>query len=227
MVISAIGRFLKARKEAWEAFAQQVGGQFHHGAFFQNSYDQVTIEEGNWIYLLDHDQEHTPYRVRMRVAFKLTDRNVFPLFSLGEETLFDKIPGFQGVKVGHSLFDARFCLNAYNREIASDLFSDPVIRDLCLSQPTLKLALRNSYGLLKYAFPKGVFELFFIEAGRKIHDPKRLLQIQKLLSEILNHLAKKGIVSRDHPGIRLRSGPNGNNGEYAWEREPRSSRSLS
>ena len=209
---------LSARRAAWQAFARESGGSYGGGSLLRNIIEHVEVPKGNWVFLLDVNARKRPHKVRMRVAFKLMDPALTPEFSLDEGSHFQKLIGRLGLDVGHSIFDRRFHLSAQSPEFALNLFKAPEIRDICLKQPQLSLKLRNRYSLIKTRFPKGVFELCFEEKGREIHDAGRLAQTMNLLLTMLNHLKEKGIVADEHPGIRLKPGPDGRNGRLAWER---------
>ena len=98
--------------------------------------------------------------------------------------------------------DEKFIIKGSDEQKLQQLFANPKIRELILSQPDIHLEVKPDEGWFGVSFPEGVDELYFETVGI-VRDPERLKQLFDLFSEVLNHLCQIGSAYENDPGMVL------------------------
>ncbi len=217
--------FGPSQKEIWGLLADQVGGSFAEGGFWQPG--NVQARSGDWIVTLDtytvstgkssvtYTRLRAPFVNRDGFRFQLTRRNLFTDIGVA---LF----GMQDLVVGSPILDQAFVIQANNEPKIRELLSDQRIADLVLTAAFSGVRIQQGpSGFFGTTYPAGVDELYFV-AGGVIRDLNQLRGLFELFSLILHRLAHMDSAYADDEQIFIRTvrGPGGkvqSSGVTLWD----------
>ncbi|MCB0297643.1 MAG: DUF3137 domain-containing protein [Calditrichaeota bacterium] len=195
--------FHPSQEEIWTQISQELGGSYSDTLFKK----KIELKHGDWILTLDSYAESamsgvTVSYTRLRAPYLNRDGFRFKIYP---ESLFSQIGktfGMQDVRIGVPEFDEKFIIKGSDEQKLQQLFANPKIRELILSQPDIHLEVKPDEGWFGVSFPEGVDELYFETVGI-VRDPERLKQLFDLFSEVLNHLCQIGSAYENDPGMVL------------------------
>lgn len=182
--------FGPSRKEIWQQFCQEVGGQYVKGGFLKG--DKVLIHHGQWTITLDTFTESSgdssSTYTRLRAPYINKDGFRFTIYRKSIFSGLGKLLGMQDVEIGDPEFDEAFIIKGNDEAKLRALFANERIRRLIQMQPRIYLTAKD--------------ELYFRVLG-VIKDFDRLKSLYYLFAEMLHYLCQIGSAREDDPQLKL------------------------
>lgn len=185
--------FGPSREQIWRQLSTEIEARYLPGGFWKG--DKVQASYGEWTVTLDtyvvHGGKAVIHYTRMRAPYVNPGGFRFTIYRKSIFSGIGKILGMQDVEVGHEQFDDDFIIKGTDEGKLRSLFSNPKLRDLVVSQPAIKLTVKDDEGYFGPTFPDGVDELEFTVVG-VIKDVERLKRLYELFAETLDQLCRIG-----------------------------------
>lgn len=199
-----MGLFGPSKDEVWRQLGEEAGAEFVEGGFWKGSKVQAHVEP--WTVTLDTYTVHSGHAhityTRMRAPYVNPEGLRFTVYRKGLFSELGKLLGMQDVEVGDPEFDEAFIVKGTDESRVRELFADPEVRSLLLSQPKIHLQVKDSEGWFGPTFPEGVDELHFQVVG-VVKDVERLKSLFELFAAVLDRLCRMGSAARREPGVTL------------------------
>ena len=189
------------RKEAWEQLAKEFQGDMIEGGSWKG--DRIEVHHGLWTLYLETDTVPTGDAnityTRMRAPFTSKDGMVFKIFKSSIFSNVGRLLGMQDIHIGYDSFDDDFIIKGNNEQQITQLFENPIIRDLITLQPQLSLEITSTEGTDD---TDGQNELYFSFNG-VITDIETLKDLFDLFMEVLDEMVRIGSAYNKAPEIDL------------------------
>jgi hypothetical protein len=184
--------------EDWLHFSVVVGAEFVEGGLLKGSKVRARVDA--WVVTLDAiDRGEGDFYTRMRAPFVNLDGFQFRIYRKGLLSGLGKWLGMQDIEVDEPEFDEAFVIQGNDEPRVRQLFADPTLRGLVVSQPEIELKVTHR-GMLWPRSLHDVLELEFLAAGM-IGDQGRLKSLLELFRVVLERLCQIGSASREAPGM--------------------------
>ena len=180
-------RSLFVREDIWKQIAEDIGGEFIDGGFWEQGHVSYYHEE--WEIILDSFERGHPDQTytRMRAPFINKDGLYFKIY---KQDFFDTVAkffGMQDIEIGDDFFDKNFVIKGNNTRQIIRLFKDENLRALVERQPNILFSIRDDEGYFKRNYIGGIDELYFEFQG-KITDVEQLKSLFDLFAVTLERL---------------------------------------
>lgn len=196
--------FGPSRDEIWGRIAQEIGGDYEEGGFFQKG--ALRFRAGEWeitldTYTVSSGNSSTTY-TRMRAPFVNKDGFYFKIYRQGFFAAVGKTFGMQDIQVGDPLFDDHFVVQANNERKVRLLLDDAQLRRLIEAQPHISFQIRDDDGWFGKHFPEGVDELYF-QCHGVLKDKRLLKSLFDMFTRTLDRLVRIDSAYEDDPHVQL------------------------
>jgi hypothetical protein len=200
-----MGLFGPSKNEIWRQLSQEMGAEYVEGRLFKGS-SRVQAHVGPWTVTLDTytvSEGHSQVvYTRMRAPYVNPDGFRFDVYRKGLFSELGKLLGMQDIEVGDEAFDEAMIVKANDPGKVQTLFADPEVRRLVLSQPKIRLEVKDNEGWFAPKFPSNVDELKFQVVG-VMKDKERLKALFDLFAAVLERLCRIGSAYKEPPGVVL------------------------
>ncbi|WP_394748608.1 hypothetical protein [Spongiimicrobium salis] len=199
------GLFGPSKKEIWSQIANDIGGDFIEGGFWDR--DSLRYAYGEWEILLDTFTESTGNTsttyTRIRVPFINKDQLRFKIYRENFFSSIGKFFGMQDIQINDAYFDDHYIIKGNNEQKIKFLLRDNPLKKMIIKQPNIYLEIRNNAGWLGPKFPKKVDQIYFQSTG-VIKKKERLLALFELFGALLDRLVAIDSAYIDDPKIKLK-----------------------
>lgn len=196
-ILTQLYKSLFGRKyqEVWRKFAEDNNGTFVLAKdgnqdsveiFYQDF--KITFDTYTHIIVVGSSSREDEY-TRVKVDMLLADNLKFKLFRQGFIDSIGKLFGAQDIVIGDEEFDKAFLIKGNNEYKIQRLFSNPILRNLILSQKDILLEISDTVGIFDEKIEEGNSLLYFI-SEEKIKSIEQLNILYRLFTELLNQLIK-------------------------------------
>ena len=197
--------FGPSKKEIWSQIANDIGGDYIEGGFWER--DTLRYTYGEWEILLDtysqsNGNSSTTY-TRIRVPFINKDQLRFKIYKEHFFSPVGKFFGMQDILINDAYFDDHYIIQGNNEQKIKFLLKDTTLKKMINKQPKIHLEIKNDEGWFGQKFPKNVDQVYFQCTGI-IKEKKKLLDLFDLFSTLLDRLVAIDSAYEDHPKIRLK-----------------------
>lgn len=196
--------FGPSRSEVWNQVAEQIGGQFDKGGFWNGT--AVRVRHGEWTVTLDSyavsTGKTTMVFTRLRAPYVNPEGFRFTIYRRSIFSDLGKFMGMDDVEIGEPQFDKDFIIKGTDPEKLRQLFASAKLRELVEKQPRIHLKVQDHEGWFGPEFPPDTDELRFAVPGI-IKDPERLRALFELFAEVLDQLCRIGSAYKTEPQVKL------------------------
>lgn len=198
-----MGLFGISKRTAWTEFAQELGGEYIGGGWFQKS--RVHYQYRQWEIIMDTfsegDGEDSSPHTRLRALFRNPDGFYFKVYKRNLFSGIGKFFGMQDIQTGDPQFDHDFILKGNHEKRVAALFMDTRLKDLLYRTSHPKLAVHQKNWFMGKKQPAEMDQLWFSQPGLIKRKPQLHLFFQ-LFTTVLDNLVELGITDQPHSGPR-------------------------
>lgn len=194
--------FGKKWKGIWEQFAEESGGTFIDGKFWNKH--RIEIPHEAWTMTLDthtvsngkssvtYTRVYAPYQVNREFKFKIYKQHIFA--NIG------KMFGMEDIEIGYPEFDDKFIIKGNNKQLLKQFFEPDDIRGILKIQPSMNFQIRDRYDdrMFKKEYPHRVQDICYRTTGI-IKEPEWMHDLCTLVSLSLDRLVEIGCATEMEP----------------------------
>ena len=201
--------FGPSKEEVWAQVAQDIGGDFESGGFWQGSV--LRYQHGPWELLLDtyattnhstSNEHDTQTFTRMRAPFVNQSRFRFEIYRAGLFSLMASWLGAQDIVIGDRFFDDDYVIRGNHEEQVRNLLASEELRRLIRVQPNIHFKVIDYEGFFFKKYPANVDALYFETYG-VITEFRLVKNLFEMFTLTLDRLVKIGSAADRDPGVNL------------------------
>lgn len=182
-----------AYEEALQLFSSEYDGTYHIGKFGNEDFCEIRYKEGKIIFdrylyyqvvagrTFDHEFTRVRYEFKGDLNFN---------FEIHEQGIVDQIAkfiGFQDIRIGNSIFDRKFMIQATDEHKMRVIFSDDTIQNSLLQLKDVNLYLLKERGIFHEPVCEEMVMLYFL-SEKKIRHKDQWIELYTLFQLLINQL---------------------------------------
>lgn len=187
-----------SRREAWQAVADRVDGEFVAGK--RSSGDQVHVDHGPWsvrldTYTVSTGQTSVTY-TRVRSFYVARDDFTLRISRRHVGTWLAGLFGAYPATVGDADMDEKYIVKSSNEARTRSFLMDTRLRELVKVQPSLRLEVRRLSRGQRKEMGEGV-RAVAVQTTGVVKDPERLENYIRLVAQALDQLVRVGAAAEE------------------------------